>query len=76
MCLVLKNFMCYHIICLSAILKPSELIFLEKAKNVSIGKNRRRGGPRNTESALNKQNGESDYTELSGTSTSSNSENL
>ena len=49
--------MCYHIICLSAILKPSEVIFPKKAKNVTIGKNRRRG---NTESALNKQNDDND----------------
>ena len=57
--------MCYHIICLSAILKPSELIFPEKAKNVPIGKNCRRGRPRNTESALNRQDEDDDYTESS-----------
>ena len=45
--------------------------FPEKAKNVPIGKNCRRGRPRNTESALNRQN---DDTESSGTSTSSNAE--
>ena len=41
----LKNYMCCHIICLSAILKPSEVIFPENAKNVPIGKNHRRGRP-------------------------------
>ena len=63
--------MCCHIICLSAILKPSEVIFPENAKNVPIGKNRRRGRPRNTESALNKQNDDNEYTESSGTSSNS-----
>ena len=48
--------------------------FPEKAKNVPIGKNRRRGRPRNTESALNRQNDDKDYTVSSGTSTSSNAE--
>jgi hypothetical protein len=52
---------------LSAILKPSEVIFPENAKNVPIGKNRRRGRPHNTESALNKQNDDNDYTESLGT---------
>ena len=50
------------------------MIFPEKAKNVPIGKNLIRGRPRNTESALNRQNDDNDYTESSGTSTSSNAE--
>jgi hypothetical protein len=42
------------------------VIFPEKAKNVPIGKNCRRGRPRNTESALNRQNDDNHYTESSG----------
>ncbi len=41
------------------------MIFPENAKKGTIGKYRRRGRPRNTESALNKQNDDNDYTESS-----------
>jgi len=47
---------------------PTEVIFPGNAKNVPIGKNRRRGRPRNTESALNKQYDDNDYTESSASS--------
>jgi hypothetical protein len=56
---------------LQAYIKLSEFSL---AKNEPIGKNCRRGRPRDTESALNRQNDDNDYTESSGTSTSSNAE--
>jgi hypothetical protein len=53
-----KNYMCYHKICLSLILKPSELIFTEKAKNVTTNQmlNELGFGDSNTENKSNDSN--------------------
>ena len=74
----LKNYMCYHIICLSATLKTNEVNFPIEAMNLPIGLNRTRGRPNKTKLALQKQHDYNDETSSSSSniSASPNTEEL